>query len=142
MIVVDSQGNRISSLDQWRNRYFGTPSKAKQWKEGRSAYSLAKFIMDQQKGAAYLENRISSVLSQEVELEQATPELQARFDSCPGNHSNLDLAITGWVGRSESKSSLFVGVEAKVNEPFANRGVECLLDGVEETAGWEEYQRP
>lgn len=136
MIVVDSEGERISSLEQWRNRYFRTPSKLKQWKEGRSAYSLAQFIIDQQKGVAHLENRITSALSQEVELEQATPEFQARFDSYPGNPSNLDLAIMGWAGRAESKSSLFVGVEAKVIETFGDRvasvystGLKKRLDG-------------
>ena len=47
---------------EWRSRIFDGTSKEKDWKKGRSAYSLAEFIMDRQ-GAAYLETRMSSVLS-------------------------------------------------------------------------------
>ena len=75
--------------------------------------------MDRQ-GAAYLETGMSSVLSQHTKLEQATPEYLAKFDSYPGNPSNLDLGITGHVERLTLRASLFVGVEAKVDETFAS----------------------
>ncbi len=119
MRIVDSQGQRISNLIEWRSRIFDGTSKEKDWKKGRSAYSLAEFIMDRQ-GAAYLETRMSSVLSQHVKLEQATPEYLAKFDSYPGNPSNLDLGITGHVERLPVNASLFVGVEAKVDETFGS----------------------
>jgi len=119
MRVVDSRGQRISNLVEWQSRIFDGTSKEKDWKKGRSAHSLAEFIMDR-KGAAYLETRMSSVLSQHVKLEQATPEYLAKFDSYPGNPSNLDLAITGYVERLTLRASLFVGVEAKVDETFGN----------------------
>ena len=61
---------------------------------------------------------MSVVLSGQVILEQATPEYLARFDSYPGNPSNLDLGITGYLKRSSLKEGLFVGVEAKVDETF------------------------
>ena len=120
MKVVDSQGQRISSLDQWRRRIFDGTSKIKHWKKGRSAYSLAEFTMDPRKGAVYLEKRISSVLSRDLTLEQATPEYRAKFDSYPGNPSNLDLGVAGRVGRLTDRPSLFVGVEAKVDETFGS----------------------
>ena len=119
MIIVDSSGQRISNLIEWRSRIFDGTSKVKDWKKGRSAYSLAEFIMDR-KGAAYLKTRISAVLSQHVKLEQATPEYLAKFDSYRGNPSNLDLGITGHVERLTLNSSLFVGVEAKVDETFGS----------------------
>ena len=106
MKIVDSRGQRISNLIEWRSRIFDGTSKEKDWKKGRSAYSLAEFIMDL-KGAAYLETRMSTVLSQHVELEQATPEYLAKFDSYPGNPSNLDLGITGHVERLTLSASLF-----------------------------------
>ena len=65
-----------------------------------------------------MEKRMSVVLSGQVILEQATPEYLARFDSYPGNPSNLDLGITGYLKRSSLKEGLFVGVEAKVDETF------------------------
>ena len=119
MRIVDSRGQRISNLIEWRSRIFDGTSKEKDWKKGRSAHSLAEFIMDR-KGAAYLETRMSSVLSQHAKLEQATPEYLAKFDSYRGNPSNLDLGITGYVERLTLRASLFVGVEAKVDETFAS----------------------
>ena len=114
MRVVDSQDHGISCLREWESRIFSKPSKKRHWKPGRSAYSLAKFIMDLE-GAAHIESRISSILSQPVTFEKATPEYLARFDCYKGNPSNLDLGLTGCV---DSGSSLFVGVEAKVDELF------------------------
>lgn len=114
MRVVDSQDHGISCLRKWESRIFSKPSKKRHWKPGRSAYSLADFIMDRN-GANHLESRISCVLSQPVKLEKAEPEFGASFDSYPGQPSRLDLGIIGRVG---SRSSLFIGVEAKVDEPF------------------------
>ena len=118
MKIVDSQDQTISNLTEWRSRIFDRTSKEKDWKRGRSAHSLAEFIMHRN-GASYLEKRISAVLSRQVMLEQAKPEYLARFDSYPGNPSNLDLGITGYLKRSSLKEGLFVGVEAKVDETFA-----------------------
>ena len=120
MRVVDSRGRRISSLEQWRSQIFDGTSKRKHWRKGRSAHSLAEFIMDDRKGAAYLESRISSVLIRRAKLDVATPEYLTKFDSYQGGPSNLDLAITGHVGRSVGGSSLFVGVEAQVDETFGS----------------------
>ncbi len=69
-------------------------------------------------GAAYLRDRVTQVLSWHVEFEQATPEYLAKFDFYPGNPSNLDLGITGEAGQSNLRESLFVGIEAKVDESF------------------------
>ena len=109
MRITDSKGNEVLTLEQW-----GNCVRRLHWKPGRSAYSLVDFIMGRN-GTAHLESRISSILSQPVTFEEATPEYLARFDCYKGNPSNLDLGITGRVG---SKSSLFIGVEAKVDEPF------------------------
>ena len=119
MQIVDSQGRTISNLSEWRSRIFDGTSKEKDWKKGRSAYSLAEFIMDRN-GTAYLEKRLSSVLSEHVSLEQATPEYLAKFDSFRGKPSNLDLGITGHVKRLTRRAGLFIGVEAKVDETFAS----------------------
>ena len=120
MKVMDSRGHRISNLDQWEKRIFEGTRKAKDWQKGHSAYALAEFIMGHPNGASYLEKRLSSVLSRRVTLDQAIPEYLARFDSYPGNPSNLDLGITGSMGRLIRKRNLFVGLEAKVNETFGN----------------------
>ena len=111
--VTDSRGNDITTLEQWSKTV-----RRSHWKQGRSAYSLADFIVNRN-GAAHLESRISSVLSQPVRLEQGTPEYAARFDR-HGGPARLDLGISGRTGSGES---LFVGLEAKVDEPFGSETV-------------------
>ena len=109
MKIVDYQGSEISTLQEWE-RHFNSP---KHWKKGRSAYSLADFILNSN-GAASLESRVSSVLSEEVIFERATPEYLAKFDSYR-SPSHLDLGI---FGKLASGKGMFVGVEAKVDETF------------------------
>ena len=111
--VIDSRGNDIQTLDQWSKTV-----RRSHWKQGRSAYSLADFIMNRN-GAVHLESRISSVLARPVRLEQGTPEYAARFD-CYEMPARLDLGITGRTGSGES---LFVGLEAKVDEPLGSETV-------------------
>ena len=118
MRVVDSRGQSILNLDEWRSLVFDETSKSRHWRKGRSAHSLAEFIMNQRQGAGYLERRISSVLTPSVTLEETTPEYMAKFDSYPGGPSNLDLAITGHVDCKACGPNLFVGVDAKVDETF------------------------
>ena len=108
LIITSPKGNKITTMEQWAGCV-----RTAHWKPGRSAYSLADFVMNRG-GAEILTERVSSVLSQPVILEEATPEYRARFDSYRGP-SNLDLGIFGYAGR---ESSLFVGLEAKVNESF------------------------
>ena len=115
MRVYSSAEKEIIDLKQWAECV-----RKKHWKEGRSAYSLADFILNRD-GSRFLEERLSSVLSEPVELQRATPEFRARFDSYRGNPSNLDLGTWGRVGAT---SSLFVGLEAKVDERFGS-GTVC-----------------
>ena len=111
MKIVDYHGREISTLEEWE-RHFNS---SKHWKKGRSAYSLADFILNRN-GSVFLASRVSSVLSERVAFEWSTPEYKAKFDRYP-NPSQLDLGIFGSIG---SGSSLFVGVEAKVDEPFGS----------------------
>ena len=113
MKVTDSSGNHISTMEQWRPLV-----RPQHWKKGHSAYSLADFILNRQ-GAAYMASSISSVLSQPIRLEQGTPEYAAKFDRYSGP-ARLDIGISGQAG---AKQNLFVGVEAKVNEPFGSETV-------------------
>ena len=114
MRITGHKGNDIATLDQWR-----TCVRSEHWKQGRSAYSLADFILNRN-GAKILESRVSSALSQPVRLESATPEYRASFDHYRGNPSNLDLGVWGQMG---FESTLFVGLEAKVDEPFGDNTV-------------------
>ena len=108
MKIVGPHGNEISSLEDWAKLHL-----EKHWKEGRSAYSVADFILNRD-GAAYLESRLSEVLRSEVGACLITPEKEIRFDGY-GKGRVHDLGIKGTVGGDKT---LFVGVEAKVDENF------------------------
>lgn len=112
MKVEDSKGIPITDLEDWAKLY-ESPRSSHQWKEGRSAHSAAEFIINRN-GAESLRNRIADALGEPVEFERLVPEYEARFDSY-GRGRMHDLAIFGKTG---SGQSLFVGVEAKVDEPF------------------------
>ena len=109
MIITNPDGSEITTMEQWSGRV-----NSSHWKPGRSAYSLADFVMNRG-GGGVLRERVSSVLSRSVALDTATPEYGAKFDSHGGSPSKLDLGIFGRVG---SESGLFVGLEAKVDERF------------------------
>ncbi|MDE2937634.1 MAG: hypothetical protein OXR67_01760 [Chloroflexota bacterium] len=108
--IIAFKGSEITTLEQWSKTV-----RRSHWKPGRTAHSLADFIMNRS-GAVRLAARISSVLSRQVVLEQGTPEYAARFGRYEGP-ARLDLGISGRTGRDES---LFVGVEAKADEPFGS----------------------
>ena len=93
---------------------WATIHKPRHWRNGRSAYTLADFILHRN-GAAHLESRLSETLGEEVFINAITPEREVRFDSF-GKGRMHDLGVAATAGRS----SLFVGVEAKVDERFGD----------------------
>ena len=110
MKIVSPHGNEISSLEDWSRLH-----KPRHWKEGRSAYSVADFILNRS-GVAHLESRLTEVLRRQVVVSCITPEKQIKFDRYRGNGRKHDLGINCVV---DERDSLFVGLEAKVEEPFA-----------------------
>lgn len=112
MDVIGPDGEQIDSMAAWA-RLYESPRSARQWKEYRSAHSLAEFILNRN-GAEALCMRIGEALGESVEFKRAIPEMEVRFDQF-GRGRVHDLGITGLTA---SGKSLFVGVEAKVDEPF------------------------
>lgn len=104
----------IKTLDAWQRFFTKADSKGTiHWKSGRSAESLAKYIIEKN-GAAKIKGVLSSVFSGNIELQYAVPEYEVRFDSFSGNGRKHDLGIVGTI----DGKPLFVGVEAKVDESF------------------------
>ncbi len=104
--IVSPHGGELCSLEGWSRLYRDV-----HWKEGRSAFTLADFILNGE-GVQHLESRLSEVLERQVSLHLITPEKEVRFDRY-GRGRFHDLAIEGVVG---NEMPLFVGVEAKVDE--------------------------
>jgi hypothetical protein len=112
MKIEDGNGNAIVSFEDWAKLY-DTPQQSHQWKEHRSAWSVAEFVMNRD-GLSQLTSRVSDALETAVELERVVPEYEQRFDAF-GRGRVHDL---GMFGRTSDGRSVFVGVEAKVDEPF------------------------
>lgn len=112
MRIETSAGEEIRSLDDWKKLY-DSPHQIHQWKEHRSAYSVADFVLNRN-GGAQLEAIVSNALRKEVCFDRAIPEHEIRFDSY-GKGRVHDLAL---FGQTSSGESIFVGVEAKVDETF------------------------
>ena len=111
MEIRDRNKKRITSIQEWEDHF---RSKSDKWKEGRSAHTLAKFVLDKE-GDRHIQEHVSKVLAENVRLEVAEPEYEVRFDKYKGKGRNHDLAI---FAKTESGKRIFIGLEAKVDEPF------------------------
>ena len=110
--IEDLRGNEIRDITDWAKLY-DKPQTAHHWKEHRSAYSVAKFFLYRNGGRA-IESRVSDAVGEPVHFERAIPEFQVKFDEF-GQGRMHDIALFGNV---KSGKSIFVGVEAKVDESF------------------------
>jgi hypothetical protein len=107
----NANGNPITSWADWEAVY---ETNQGHFVPHRSAYSIARFMLEHG-GDKYLSARVSQLLREPTVFHHAIPELEIRFDAY-GKGRFHDLGMYG-EGRYSGKS-LFVGVEAKVDEPF------------------------
>ena len=103
----------IDSLESWSKE---VPKK--DWKPGRSAPSLAKFVLSKD-GLKHFSNVVNQVLEDEIVIEKAIPEYEVRFDEFRGKGRHHDLGIKAKT--IKTKESVFIGVEAKVDEEFGGK---------------------
>ena len=78
MKVNSGRGKEIAALDDWE-AWFKSFRDPEQWKVGRSAYSLAGFIITRD-GACCMESVPARVLGTTAHPATATPEFEAKFD--------------------------------------------------------------
>ncbi|MBM9514417.1 DUF6946 family protein [Desulfogranum marinum] len=112
MRIEDSRGIEITNFADWAKIY-ATPQASRQWKKGRSAYSAAEFIIHQD-GARTIRNRVAEALCHNLKIELVVPEYEVRFDEL-GRGRVHDIAL---FGTADNGKTVFIGVEAKVDEPF------------------------
>ena len=120
MIIEDSKGKQLRSLDDWEGLH-----EPEHWEPGRSAHSVADFIVNLG-GARKLRERVSSFSGKPVAFSKLVPEYEVRFD----RHGKGRVHDLGVFGETDSGSSLFVGVEAKVDEPFGRYVSEEWRDAI------------
>src|SRR5690554_4499967 len=109
---VEFKSKNITSLTDWKEKVF-VGKKDKHWAVGRSAYSLADFVMNKN-GFKKINEYVDAVIGTKAIFEKAEPEYQVRFDRY-GQGREHDLVL--W-GKTKEGKSLFVSVEAKVDESF------------------------
>ena len=122
--IISNQGKKITKLEDWAELY-AAGNKAKHWKPGRSAYSIAEYVINRN-GFSKIAERVSEVLEDEIYLEKAIPELELKFDKY-GQGRVHDLGI---YGQTSSGKSVFIGVESKVDEPFNRTIADVYLQAV------------
>lgn len=111
MIITFKDSWKIRTTGEWIAKF----DKSKNSEDGKSAKSLAEFC--QRKDAEQiLRDILQPVLGSDLVFDVVTPEYQTKFDNY-GKGRMHDLAIKG----KNSKTSFFVGVEAKVNEAFGTK---------------------
>lgn len=121
MKVEDSDGREIRTLDEW-GRQYETPSQRRHWKEHRSARSVADFVLSYD-GVAHLTSRLEACIGEPVVISRVVPEYEQRFDRF-GRGRVHDL---GMFGTTADNRSVFVGVEAKVDESFGSPVLQSYL---------------
>ena len=112
MRIEDTTGQEINKFSDWAKIY-DTPQQSHHWKKGRSAYSAAEFFMNQN-GAEAIRSRVSDAIGKTVSFDRAVPEYEVRFD----DYGRGRVHDVGIFGTTDSDESVFVGVEAKVDESF------------------------
>ena len=122
MRIEDKTGNEITNLEVWKE-LFNTPQQKKHWKPGRSAHSIADFIIHHN-GGEKISALIAKVLNESVILEKAIPEYEVPFDKY-GRGRVHDLGV---FGKTQSGKSLFVGVESKVDESFNKSVLDIYIE--------------
>ena len=114
---IFAKNEKIQSLENWKNNI-----SISQWKEGRSAYSLAKYFISHKKDA---EDLIQSMLefvsereNKELSIKDVVAEIEhaSKFDDYRRDKMQ-DLAIYNNKG---GYFPFFMGIEAKVDEPFGD----------------------
>ena len=107
----------LADLSSWRDAFEAIDKNPRHWKEGRSACSLARYFLSG-RGEAEVIAALNGILGDDpVEcLERGEIECLCPFDAYR-NPRRQDMGI--W-GRTKNGRRFFVGVEAKVDEPFSD----------------------
>lgn len=133
MEIKNKKNQPIQNLIEWQNEI-----PQKDWVEGRSAHSLAKFILNMN-GIEQIKSIIKEILSDDVIFEKGIPEYEVKFDKF-GKGRFHDLGIWGKL-RSTNKT-VFIGIESKVDETFGQTVSEAYVSGIVKRLNGENTNLP
>lgn len=110
----------IHNVEDWVNSF----NDSKKMEDGKSAKTLAQFCKENDV-ESIIKEWIAPIVKEEFSLDSAMPEMSTKFDNF-GKGRTHDLGI---YGKTVSGNSIFIGVEAKVNETFGGT-VQSVYDKV------------
>ena len=122
MIILNKKNQPIINLNDWKKEI-----PKKDWVEGRSAYSLANFVLNE-KGLDLIEKTVKDILNEDITFEKGTPEHEVKFDKFGGRGRYHDLGI--WGKTKSTNKTFFIGVESKVDETFGPTVSEAYISGI------------
>lgn len=115
----------ITNKEEWKNAFcnaYNSKGKDVHWKDGRSGECLAEdFIGEKPNGESSMiemVQRFLKIKENNISLNKAKIEHASKFDEHPRPRMQ-DLAIWGTSG----SKNIFIGVEAKVDEPFGSKSI-------------------
>jgi hypothetical protein len=103
----------VKDINEWKEIFVNNPNKKSHWKEGRSAYELANFMLNKN-GEKIIKKYLEKTLNEEISFSKGYIELEVKFDKY-GHGREHDLGL--W-GKTNSGKTIFVGIESKVDELF------------------------
>lgn len=122
MEITSKNKHQIKDINDWANEI-----PQKDWVEGRSAYSLANFILNLN-GLEQLRIILTEIFNEVIVFEKVIPEYEVKFDKFGGRGRNHDLGIWGTTRLSNNK--IFVGIESKVDETFGQTVSDAYISGI------------
>jgi len=109
----------IKTIKEWVDSF-------KETEKGKSAHSTAVFFsrpeIDAEKQIIKWISPIFSKEDQPIILEKFTPEKSSKFD----DYKKPRMQDVGIIGKTITGKSIFIGIEAKVNEPFGQTVAQAL----------------
>lgn len=128
MVIRNKKKTLLNTLNEWKKGFIEVDKKT-HWSEGYSAYSLGLFFTSGN-GERWLSGLEKALFGCELEHMDAEIEHASKLDSYKGGQRMQDLAI--W-GKTLDGRTCFVGIEAKVLEPFGELSVyDSYIAGLDE----------
>ena len=124
MIITNKKGTILKDLNYWEIGFNEVDDK-NHWKKGRSAYSLADFMLNHN-GESLIDNLLQQASNGKYNIcsaKKACIEHESKFDKYKGRGRMHDLALFG------ENDNYFIGIEAKVDETFGDTIMEAYNKG-------------
>lgn len=112
ILYKNKKGHIIKDLDSWEKAFLAV-DEPKHWKEGRSAFSLAKYICERD-GESEIRKLLLDAGIPNPKLIEAEIEHESKFDRNGGRGRMQDLHMV----YDSTKGPIVVEIEAKVDESF------------------------